>query len=192
MEMKKILITLIVALILPTTIIAQSSGKNTEPLDTIVRLGGRKLIVDVTKVTATDVYYKVPDEETVTSLERKQIQKVIYRNGRVDVFNKPILMMIDETSWEAIIITENADDVKGLYEVGKISSNSSSSSRSKKAAKRSATIRLQKKAANMGAYMILLTKAEAKGGYGEIPGYDMEGIAYSLEAPPVEEDNFEF
>jgi hypothetical protein len=44
----------------------------------------------------------------------------------------------------------------------------------------------------MGAYMVLLTKAEAKGGYGEIPGYDMEGIAYSLEPPPVEEDNFEF
>ena len=79
-----------------------------------------------------------------------------------------------------------------MYEVGLVTSNSSSSSRSKKSAKKSATIRLQKKAANLGAYIILLTKAEAKGGYGEIPGYEMEGVAYSLDPPEKEpEDDIE-
>lgn len=169
-----------------------SSNKKEIPQDTIVKLGGRKLIVDVTKVTATDVYFMQPNKQEVTSIERKQIEKIIYRSGKVDQLNKPLLKMVDEGSWEGVLITTNKDDLKGLYEVGLVNAISASNSRSKKAAKQSATIRLQKKAANLGAYIIYLTKAEAKGGYGEIPGYAMEGIAYSLTPPEkAPEDDIE-
>lgn len=42
---------------------------------------------------------------------------------------------------------------------------------------------MQKKAANMGALIVLVTHSEMKGGYGEIPGWELIGIAYS-DTPP--------
>jgi hypothetical protein len=44
---------------------------------------------------------------------------------------------------------------------------------------------LKKKAANMKGTLILVTKKETSGGYGEYPGYYIKGIAYGTE-PPAE------
>ena len=87
--------------------------------------------------------------------------------------------------WESVVVTEKEDDVEGLYKKDFLKANASSGSRSPKAAKQSATIRLQKKAANIGALMVLITNSEMKGGYGEIPGWELEGIAYS-DTPPAD------
>lgn len=162
--------------------------ENVADHDTIVRLGGKKIIADILNVTAFDVAYKDPKTGTNKTMERKQIEKLIYKSGRVDVFNKPVLQMIDDSQWEAVMVSEKKSDVEGMYEYGVVTATSSSDARSPKAAKKNATIRLQKKAANMGANVVLVTKAEAKGGYGEIPGYDMEGIAYGFQPPKKTEE----
>ncbi len=153
------------------------------PLDTIVKLGGRRLLVQVKSVSRTNIYYTDPGNDKSKEIRRKDVQKILYENGRVEVYNKPIMMMIDETQWEAVYLTRDKSEIEGLYERGKIDSESSTSVRSKKAAKRSATIRLQKKAAAKGADVIYVIHEEAKGGFGDIPGYEMEGIAYSFEPP---------
>lgn len=153
-------------------------------LDTIYRLGGRKLTVDVRKVTSTMVTY-VDQEDNTENLERKEIQRIVYHTGKIEVFNKPVFQLIDDYSWEAVVLTEKPNEVDGLYERGKVSAKSSPSKRSAKAAKRSCTIRLQKKAANMKGIIILVTHKEALGGYGELPGYYMEGVVYGFE--PLEE-----
>lgn len=153
--------------------------------DTIVRLGGRRMIVDVISVSASDVSYKDIGSEELQQLNHKYIERIIYRSGKVDIFNKPVVQLIDENRWEAVLITENKADVEGMYEYGLVRSFSSSDARNMKAAKKSATIRLQKRAANMGANIVLVTKSIAIGGYGETPGYNMEGIAYGFR-PPAE------
>ena len=153
--------------------------------DTIVRLGGRRMIVDVISVSASDVSYKDIGSEELQQLNHKYIERIIYRSGKVDIFNKPVVQLIDENRWEAVLITENKADVEGMYEYGLVRSSSSSDARNMKAAKKSATIRLQKRAANMGANVVLITKSIAVGGYGETPGYNMEGIAYGFR-PPAE------
>jgi len=157
-----------------------------EKLDTIIRLGGKKIVVKIQKINASDITYKNPGSDEVLSLRHKDIERIIMSTGRKETFNKPVLMMIDETQWEAVLITETKEEVDGLYERGFVTAESSSDSRSMKAAKKSATIRLQKKAANMKAGIVLITKSEAKGGYGEIPGYLLEGIAYGFEPLPDE------
>jgi hypothetical protein len=159
------------------------SAQVTQAHDTIVRMGGKKIITDVINVSSMDVTYKDQKTGEIKTMERKQIEKILYKSGKVDIFNKPVLQMIDDSQWEAVLVTEKKEDVDGMYEYGIITSNASSDARSPKAAKKSATIRLQKKAANMGASVILVTKAQAKGGYGEIPGYDMEGIGYGFQPP---------
>ena len=165
---------------------SQNPANTIEKHDTIIKLGGKKLAVDISNVSATTVTYKMVGENENITLERKQIEKIKYKSGRVDIFNKPVLQMLNESQWEAVLVTEKKEDIEGMHEYGLIESNSSSDARSPKAAKKSATIRLQKKAANLGANIILITKAEAIGGYGEQPGYDMAGMCYGFD-PPSEE-----
>lgn len=157
----------------------------TPKLDTIVKLGGKKLLCYVRKINPTSVQYVKPGSPVQLEILRKDIEKIIYSTGRKEIYNKPIFSMIDKTQWEAVMVTENEADVEDLYKVGVVKANASSGSRSPKAAKMSATIRLQKKTANLGALIVLVVSSEMKGGYGEIPGWELEGIAYS-DTPPVD------
>jgi hypothetical protein len=154
-----------------------------EKMDTIIKLGGKRIICSVKKINASSVTYSLPNSSNMIDLPRKDIEKIIYKNGKIDVFNKPVFAVVDQMDWQAVMITENPADVRGLYQRGVIKATASSGSRSPKAAKQNATIRLQKKAANMGAMMVLIVRSEMKGGYGEIPGWELEGIAYS-DTPP--------
>lgn len=178
--MKKTILILIGTLFV-TCVFSQEKAE----LDTIYRLGGRKMVVDVRKVTSTIVTYIDNENNSTNNIERKEIQRIVYHTGKIEVFNKPVFQLVEDYSWEAVVLTEKPGDVDGLYERGKVSAKSSPSKRSAKAAKRSCTIRLQKKAANMKGIIILVTHKEAIGGYGELPGYFMEGIAYGFE--PMEE-----
>ena len=81
------------------------------------------------------------------------------------------------------MITKKEDEVNGLYEIGKVTGKSSATNRTTKSAKRTARIRMKKRAANKGGVMILVTKQEATGGFGEVPTFYIEGIAYSFEEP---------
>ena len=91
--------------------------------------------------------------------------------------------MVAERDFKTIVLTENEEEVSGLYDLGKVEAKSSKNARSAKAAQQSADIRIQKKAVNMGAYIVLITKRESKGGYGEIPTHFVEGVAYGLDPP---------
>jgi len=93
--------------------------------------------------------------------------------------------MIDEDSWQTVIVTDSKDDVEGLFALGDVSAQSSPQARNARAAKKSADIRMKKRAVNMGGIMVLVTKREARGGYGEIPTHFVEGVVYGFE-PPLE------
>jgi hypothetical protein len=122
-----------------------------------------------------------PDEFTI---ERKEVHKIIYKTGKIDILNQAAFEMLDESSWEAVWVTEEKKDISSdLYMLGEIDANSPSSSRSAAAAKKGAIIKLKKKAANMKGNIILVTKKQATGGYGEYPGYYIKGIVYGTEPP---------
>jgi hypothetical protein len=156
---------------------------SSDKLDTIIKLGGKKIICIVKKVNPTAVQYTKPNSSALLEIPRKDIEKILYKTGRREEFNKPIFSIIDDKQWEAVMVTEKESDVQGLYRIGVVKANASAGSRSPKAAKQSATIRLQKKTANLGALIVLVVSSESKGGYGEIPGWQLEGIAYS-DSPP--------
>ena len=111
-----------------------------QPKDTIIKVEGKVMAVDVIKVTSTYVRFTVEDNDEVFTIPRKEIHKIIYKNGRKEEYNAMVVMMIDEYSWEAVWLTEDPEDVVSLYKRGEIKSQSSPSSRSPKAAKKNATI----------------------------------------------------
>jgi hypothetical protein len=166
----------------------QNINIKVEPTDTIFKLGGAVLLVDVTKVTTNYVSFVYPGQDEVYTIERKQIEKIIYKNGRIEELNNPIIKMIDEYQWEAVWLTEDKKEVVDLFKRGLVESKSAPSERSPKAAKRNAIITLKKKAANMRGTVILVTHKQKTGGYGEYPGYFIKGIVYGPEPLDEEEE----
>lgn len=157
-----------------------------EPVDTIIMISGRKVTGFVQGVTANKIIYFPEESNEVKDMDRKLVHKILYRVGPVEVFNSLAVTMIDEDDWQTVIITDNADDVEGLYVLGEIVIQSSAQARTARAAKKSAEIRMKKRAVNMGGLIVLVTRREAKGGYGEIPTHLVEGTVYGFEPPPVE------
>jgi hypothetical protein len=157
--------------------------------DTIFKIEGKVLPVDVVKVTSGFVSFIVPGSPETYTIERKDVQKIIYKNGRIEEYNKPVFEMIDDYSWEAVWLTEDKKEVSELYRRGEISAKSPASARSPSAAKKSATIRLQKKAAAIKGTVVYITKKQATGGYGEYPGFYIEGEVYGID--PLSEGEIE-
>lgn len=164
-------------------------GYSQEALDTIFKIEGKVMPVDVIKVTQQYVSFKVDGESEIYTMERKQVQKIIYKNGRIEEYNKPVFELIDDYAWEAVWLTEDKKDVIELFSRGKVTAKSPASSRSPKAAKKNATIRLQKKASALKGTVVLVTKKQATGGYGEYPGYYIEGTVFGFE--PLSEEEAE-
>jgi hypothetical protein len=162
-------------------------GQNSKPVevphDTIFKINGQQLPVDVTTVTPTYISFVMPGKPDEYTIERKEVHKIIYKTGKIDVLNQAAFVMLDESSWEAVWITEDKKDIGNLYLIGDIEAKSPSSSRSPAAAKKGAIIKLKKKAANMKSTVVLVTKKQATGGYGEYPGYYIKGIAYGPDPP---------
>lgn len=182
------LIIIALALFMSSPMLAQEEYTD---LDTIYMLGRKKLIVEVKNISSSTVRYSMPGSDETITIERKQIQQIIFSNGRKEVFNKPVMMMVEEGDWKTVIITDRKNDVQGLYELGKVDAKSSAGSRNAKSAKTSAIIRIQKKAANIGGMIVLITKEESVGGFGEPPTYSIEGIAYGYEPPKKSENEKE-
>lgn len=155
-------------------------------MDTIIKVEGKVMIVDVVNVTTTYVRFKIPDNDELYTIPRKEVHKIIYSNGRVEEFYPMVIVSLDETDWQSVWITKDKKDVADLYKRGKIKAQALPSSRSPKAAKKNAIIILQKKAAALGATTVLITEGRYTGNYGEPQGYFVEGIAYGTE--PLEEE----
>ena len=185
--MKKLAL-LITVLCFSLFIYGRNMSVRVEPTDTIFKLGGTVLLVDVTKVTTTYVSFVYPGQDEVYTIERKQIQKIVYKNGRIEELNNPLIEMIDEYQWEAVWLTEDKKEVIDLYKRGLVESKSSPSERSPKAAKKNAIIKLKKKAANLRGTIVLVTHKQKTGGYGEFPGYFIKGVVYGPEPLDEEEE----
>ncbi len=155
--------------------------KTTQKLvpDTVIKMGGRKFPAFIKQVGGDFITYSFETKpDSIIRAQRKDLEKVIFKNGRVEIFSKPAVQMIEEGQWEAVLITHKANDVSGLYKRAFITAKSTGSARSKKAAQESATIRLQKKAAGKGGSIVLISNEEAIGAYGDIPTFYMEGYVY--------------
>jgi hypothetical protein len=162
---------------------SQNAPPPSVPHDTIFKLNGQQMPVDVTTVTPTYISFVFPGKPDEFTIERKEVHKIIYKTGKIDILNQVAFEVLDESSWEAVWITEDKKEVGDLYVLGEIEAKSPSSARSPAAAKKGAIIKLKKKAANLKGTLILVTKKQATGGYGEYPGYFIKGTAYGPEPP---------
>jgi hypothetical protein len=181
--MTKIIATLFLFIQILSSFAQEGSPEKVVPADTVMLISGRKVVVRVQGVSPSKVSYMPIDKDEVKEMDRKQVHKIFYRNGMVEHFNTLALQMVDEGDWQTVILTENKDDVEGFFALGEVEAQSSPQSRNMRAAERSADIRLKKRAVNMGGIVVLVTKRESRGGYGEVPTHFVQGVVYGFEAP---------
>ena len=165
---------------------AQSTQVTKPPVDTIYQLNGNVITGDVTTVTPAYISFTLQGTPEEYTIERKEVQRVVYKNGRIETFNKAAFELLDDSMWEAVWLTDKKNEVGDLYMLGEVEATSPSSARSVSAAKKGATIKIQKKAANMKGTVVLVTKRQNTGGFGEYPGYYIKGIVYGPEPPEDE------
>lgn len=183
--MRRMLVTIMLLSMIFASVAQQNEDAAVEPSDTIILISGRKVVAQVQGLTTSKVMYIPYDGKEVKEMDRKQVHKILYKAGRVETFNSLAAVMVDEDSWQTVIVTDSRDDVEGLFALGEVSAQSSPQARNARAAKRSADIRLKKRAVNMGGIIVLVTKRESRGGYGEVPTHSVEGVVYGFE-PPLE------
>jgi hypothetical protein len=176
---------LIFAFILPTVgVFGQTKvGTKPTPYDTIVRFGDRKIPVTKLTIGSLSVTYALPSKpDSIIRLEKKEIEKIVFKNGNINVLNKDVVEVIKNDQWQAVIVTRDKGQVEGLYKRGSFKVRSSPNTRDKKKTEEGAIIRLQKKAAGVKATMVLITKEEYQDEYGSTRrNYYVEGDAYGTE-----------
>lgn len=156
--------------------------------DTLHYLEGKTVPVTIATVTAAKVFFTHPEENEIYEADRKHIQRIIYRTGRVEVLNRPVLNVVNDNDWRRIILTEDPDDTEGFYELGQVEVTVPAV-RNRRSTVTNAEVRLKRRASGLGANMVLVTGTEFRGGYGDSPSIIMKGIAYGfqpLQVPPVE------
>jgi len=178
------ILALVILLINSLHVQAQTQIKAT-PLDSIYQLNGVVLTGAVTTVTPSYISFVLAENNEEYTIERKEVQKIVYKTGRIEVFNKSVFEVLEDSMWEAVWLADKKNQVSDLYVLGEIEASSSASERSATAAKNGAIIRLKKKAANMNGTVVLVTKRQNTGGYGEFPGYYISGIVYGPEPPVI-------
>lgn len=173
-------------LILAAFIIISGTTSGQVTPDTLVKLGGKKLPVIVKNVTSIMIYYVLPDKPKESlKIDKKNVEKIIYRDGKIDPFNQAAFTMIEEGRWEAVLLTYDEKDVSGLYKRGVLLDNRSAPSANKKKAEQNVIMKIQKRAANMKGTIVLITRKQFYGAYGDDTGCIMDGVVYGTE--PLEE-----
>lgn len=169
----------------------QGSGQvnhTKQPRDTVFTLTRDTLLTSVTSVSSSKIFFTLPDSNNVErDIPRKMVQRIVYSNGKVEVFNKPVFSNIAATDWRSIIITDKATDVDGMYLRAIIIGKSASNVTSALGAKSSAEVMAKKKAAANGGMYILVKERKELGGYGEVPKYYMECEVYGTS--PLENES---
>lgn len=182
--MRRISIYIIFSLLIQPYLFGQETKET--PLDTIFLMSTRRIFVKVLNLGAIEVDYMTIHDSQVHSLNRKEIEKIHFSDGRKEKFNDPPVIIV--TDWRVVTTTENKEDVEGFIIRGEISAKGSQSN-SKAKAKANTILLLRKKAANLGGIIVLIIDTQLYSGYGEPPGYLMKGIVYGTEPLPDEDEN---
>ncbi|MFD2872868.1 hypothetical protein ACFS5N_10345 [Mucilaginibacter ximonensis] len=157
----------------------------------------QKIACTVKEITPDAVKYIFPGEEVVNSVYKNTVQKIVFKNGRVQTFAestsyKPVTKVMD---FENVTMTSLEGEVKGLYKLSDVSSKAKGTTvySSQERVKDRAYRKLKIQAAMFGANIILLTNQRTEGnkygGYyqsGSPTETNLTGIAYSNQVPDNE------
>ncbi|GMQ29307.1 hypothetical protein [Algoriphagus confluentis] len=85
--------------------------------DILYFLDGQKE-VKIKEVGLTSIKYTYPNEETVYTISKHQVEKIVFGSGREEVFESPIKEVTGLSDFKKVFITYNPEDIAGLQSKG--------------------------------------------------------------------------
>lgn len=141
--------------------------------DLIIMFSKDTLNVTVVRNAPDVVEYKYENESAINVISKKQVHKIIYSSGRVEICNekKNLPTISDKRDWEKVIITFDEKDVIGLNECGTIVGKSGWGGVVSVPAGEHIMKDMKKDAAELGAPIVLVTEGWHKEKNKPISGY---------------------
>lgn len=87
--------------------------------DTLFLLEGQKE-VKIKEIGLNSIKYSHPNEETVYTISKHQVSKIVFASGREEVFESPIKEVMGLDDSEKVFITYNPEDIAGLLNKGEL------------------------------------------------------------------------
>ena len=161
--------------------------------DTII-VNNQKISCIVKQITPDAVNYTYPGEDVINSVFKNTVQKIIFKNGRVQTFAeatsyKPVKSVMN---YDNVTITSVESEVRGFFKVGDVSSKAKGTTvySNQERVKDRAYHKIKIQAAMFGANIIYLsdqrTEGNKYGSYytsGSTAETNLTGIAYSNVLP---------
>lgn len=126
-----------------------------EAQDVIVRHNGPELHGKVNYVTESMVVYTVADEKKTSNLGKAEVEKIIYKSGRVEPISQKVEIHGQE-DWDKIMVTSNPLLVVGLKKKGEIKVKSDRQAHGMATFESRDLEKLKKQAAGMGAHVVVV------------------------------------
>lgn len=143
-------------------------------------------------IKESSVVYVHPGEELLNSIYKNAVQKIVFKNGRVQVFAEATsfnaVKGVDD--YEKVTVTAVESEVKGLFKVGDVSAKAVGTTElsNQERVKNRAYRKLKMVAAMMGANAVYLTNQRTEGnkiGYFSSSSAEtnLTGVAYTNRLP---------
>lgn len=153
-----------------------------------------KIIGSVKEITEDAVKFSYPDEDFTNSIYKNIIQKIVFKNGRVQTFSESTSFktLKNVEDYENVSIAQVENEIKGLFKLGEVSSKSKGTTTmsNQKRVQERAYRKLKIEAAMMGANVIYLTHQRTEGnkagGYwqsGSAAETNLSGVIYTNILP---------
>ena len=153
-----------------------------EKTDTIVMLNGDKILANVKKFTFKDLFYGFPGDVRMVSVDRRYVQKIVYKYGRVETITAREVEVREVGGWKDVKVlkkrTAALDEMVELGEVEGVDEGTREKYVDARDLERSATITIQKKAALLGATIVVITIRDVRRPYGDPPYVRLVAKAY--------------
>lgn len=183
--MKKKLFSVLIAVTIYTFCYSQT--------DTIFT-NNQKISCIIKEITTESVKYSYINEDMINSIYKNAVQKIIFKNGRVQTFAETTSYkkITDLSEFENVTITQVENEVKGLFKVGDVSSKAKGTTElsNQERVKKRAYRKLKIQAAIMGANIVYIinqrSEGNKEGGLFEsstTSETSLTGVAYTNQLP---------
>lgn len=126
--------------------------------DKVFKRSGDILNVKVTKSTPDLIEFSYPNETLVNQEYKNAIIKIEYGSGRVENCSGETKLSVINgiQDWELVVLTTNADDVRGLQKVGEVRGTSAWGGAGQAKGIKNARIMIKKEAAKLNSAIVLI------------------------------------
>jgi len=165
-----------------STVVSRITPGEPSTYDWIKLLDGKEIEVEIRKISEKFVYFSKPGDMETDYIDRRQVQTIYYRTGKIEPMSANPTEIRKIIEWEQVDITNNPKDVEGMIKIEELKVALQATTRhhyyKPETLETSAEIILRKNAGLNGGEIVLVTSREHHRAYGDPPRVTLLGTSY--------------